>query len=111
MNALLKAILKEGADLFLLGEDVLQKKGYALILPALLQAGTDSLAIIANGGDLHAELSALISNPAADSDLLSYAAGLFGGSDDKAQKVISAAAKLALDVALDVSGLVGAIKS
>lgn len=111
MNALLKAILKEAADLYSLGEAVLQKKGLAIILPALIQAGTDASGIASNASDLSAELNALLTNPAADADLLAYATGLVGGDNAKAQKIIAASAKLALDVAVDVNGLIQALKT
>lgn len=110
MNALLKAVLKEAADLFALGEDVIQKKSMALILPSLIQAGTDAAAISGNMSDLQVELNALITNPAADADLLAYATTLVSGESAKAQALVTAAAKLALDVTQDVTALIAAFK-
>jgi hypothetical protein len=108
MNALLKAILKEAADLFALGEAVIAKKSFAIILPTLIQAGSDASAISGNIGDLQNELKALIFNPSADADLLAYATTLIPGESAKAQALVAAAAKLALDVATDVTNLVAA---
>lgn len=109
MNALLKALLKEAADLFVLGEEVLQKKSIFEIFPSLVKAGTDAALIPALLPDLQNELNALLTNPAADADLLAYANSLVTG-DAKAHAIISASAKLVLDLVTDVGGLLAAFK-
>lgn len=111
MNALLKAILKEISDLFQVGQDVVAKDSFSVILPILIEAGSDAAAVVSNLSDFQNELNALLSNPAADADLLTYAQTLVAGDSAKAQKIISAAAKLAIDLTGDVSALVSAIKS
>lgn len=106
MNTLLKAILKELADLAIVGQDVVGKQALAVILGALLQAGTDAPNIVSNIGDFKNELAALLVNPAADADLLAYATSLVSGDSVKAQGIIAAAVKLALDVGLDLDALI-----
>lgn len=102
--------MKEASDLFALGEDVINKQSLATILPHLIQAGTDVSGITGNISDFQAELAALLANPAADADLLAYAMTLVSGESAKAQALIQASAKLAIDVVLDVNALVAAFK-
>ena len=111
MNVLLKAILKEVSDLVAVGVDIAGKQSLAVIFAALLQSGSDAPNIVANIGDFKAELDALLANPAADADLLAYATSLVSGDGAKAQSLISAAAKLALDLGADISALVAAFKA
>lgn len=111
MNPLFKAILKEVSDLVSSGEAIVAKSPFATLLPLLLQAGEDAPAIVSNWSDLKAEALALISNPAADADLLSYATSLVGGAGTKATQIITATATLVLSNITNVSALVTAIKS
>lgn len=111
MNTLLKAVMKEIADLVKVGKDVAAKCGLTVIMGDLFTAGTDVPSIIANIEDFKPELEALISNPSADADLLAYASGLVGGETAKAQAVVGASAKLLLNLGLDIKALVDAIES
>ncbi len=111
MNVLLKAILKELSDLSALGVDIAGKQAAAVILSALLEAGKDVPGIVSNVGDFKVELDALLSNPAADADLLAYATSVVAGDSVKAMAIVSASAKLALDMASDISALVAAFKA
>lgn len=104
MNSLLKALLKETMDLYAAGKAAVGKQ-WTGVFSALIQAGEDVPSIVANWPDLKAELEALMSNPAADSDLLAYAIGLVGGESVKAQAVIAASADLLLTGAVKIEAL------
>lgn len=108
MNVLLKAMLKEVLDLVVVGENAVAKN-YSGLFTALVGAGEDVPAIVANFADLKPELEALLANPAADQDLLAYVEGLVGVG--KGAGIINASAKLLLDLGGDVSALVAAIQS
>lgn len=111
MNALMKALLKEAFDLEQTGAKALSKASLAVLLPLLIQDGEDVPAIIANWSDAKAELSALVSNPAADSDLVAYGISLGWSGDAKVQAVISACAQGALAVAQAVATIIAATKA
>lgn len=109
MNDLLKAFLKEAADIAVVGKAAAGKQ-WAGLFSAVVQAGEDVPAIVNNWADLKPELEALMSNPAADADLLAYAMGLVGGESAKAQAVISASADLLLSSVVKVNALIKAIE-
>lgn len=110
MNALMKALIKEAYDLEQTGASALSKSSLASLLPLLIQDGEDLPPVIANWADGKAELSALVSNPAADADLIAYGLSLGWTSDVKVQAVISACAQGALSVAQAVAAIVAALK-
>lgn len=107
MNQLLKAFLKEAADLVQVGKAATSKQ-YSLLFSALFQAGEDIPAIVSGFADLKPEIEKLLSDPAADADLLAYAAGLLG-DDAKGKAIIMASADLILTSALKVEALLKAI--
>jgi hypothetical protein len=110
MNVLLKAMLKELADLVAAGKDA-AAKNWGGLLGAVIGAGEDAPAIVSNWADLKPELAALLANPAADADLLAYGMSLLSGESAAVQAVIQASAKLLLDAGEDVVALVAAIKA
>lgn len=109
MNSLLKAFLKEVFDLVAVGKDIVGKQ-YTSLFGALVQAGEDVPAIVANYADLKPELQALLANPSADADLLAYVAGLVAGDSAKAQAIISASCSLILNAAESGYALFEALK-
>jgi hypothetical protein len=111
MNQFLKAVIKEAFDAETLVVDVVQK-AWAKLLGDAVTAGTDAIALAGTVSTAQAELQALISNPAADADLLAYVASLGAGlSDQKAQAIISSLATLVLHVVTDSAAFVAAIKA
>jgi hypothetical protein len=109
MNSLLKGFIKEAFDLVAVGKDIAGKQ-WASLFGALVQSGEDVPAIVSSWADLKPELEALLANPAADSDLLSYVLGLVSGDSAKAQAVISASANLVLNVAINGDALLKAFQ-
>ncbi len=111
MNSFLKAVIKEAFDAEALVADVVAK-AWSKIVSDAISAGSDAAAIAANLSSAKSDLQALISNPAADADLVAYVVSLSAGiGSAKAQAVIAASAKLVLDVIVDGEALVVAIKS
>lgn len=110
MNILLKAMLKEAFDLLAVGEAAVAKN-YTGLFGALLGAGEDVPAIVSNWADIKPELAALLANPAADADLLTYLTTELGVESAAVQQVVAASAKLLLDVGQDVQALVAAINA
>lgn len=109
MNPLLKAFLKEAADIVAAGRAAIGSD-WSKLFGALVQAGEDVPAIISNWADLKPELEALMSNPAADADLLAYATALVTGEGAKAEALIVASADLILTGAQKVEALLKAIQ-
>lgn len=110
MNTFLKAVIKEAFDAEAIVADVVAKAWSKLVGDAIA-AGTDASAIVASIGSAKTELEALLTNPAADADLLAYVTTLAGGVNEKAQKIIAAASKLTLDNITGIEALVAAIKA
>lgn len=110
MNVLLKAMLKEVCDLVAVGKAASGKQ-WGQVFGTLIAAGEDVPAIVANWVDLKPELEALLVNPAADADLLAYAAGLVAGEEEKAKKVIVASVDLILTGSQKVGALLSALQA
>lgn len=110
MNECIKAIVDEAVDVEATVVSVM-KKDFISLLPEVVKDATDGAAIASHLSTLKAEASALISDPAADADLLAYVSAKFAGDSSKAAKIIPAAAKLALDVVADAEALIAAVKS
>lgn len=95
MNQLLKAVLKEAMDLVALGKAAVAHN-WSGVFTAAIGAGTDVPPIVSAWPDLKPELQALLTNPAADADLLAYAATLVGGESPETAAVVAAAADFLL---------------
>lgn len=110
MNPLFKAVMQEGYDLFQTGEAIAGKQSFVSLLPLLIKDATDAPAVATNWSDLKTEAQALITNPAADEDLLAFATTLAGGSGSKPAAIVTASATLILSTITNVEALVAAIK-
>jgi DNA-binding NarL/FixJ family response regulator len=110
LNAMLKPIVKALVD----GEKAVAA-GIAKDWSALGQAGVavlmDIPALIAGAPQFEADLQALLVDPAADADLLAYVVLSLEGQDEKAKKIIAAAADLLLSTVVKTKVLVEAVKS
>jgi hypothetical protein len=111
MNTFLKAVVKEVADLEATGVAIFSKAGLLKLVPLFVKDGEDAVAVFSNASTAKAELQALLTDPAADADLLSYATSVFAGDNAKAQKVIAAASDLLLALVGKGEALASAIKT
>lgn len=109
MNECIKSIVDEAFDVKATVQSVLAKD-YVSLLPELVKDAEDGSAVASNISDLKAEAQALVSNPAADADLLAYVTAKCAGDSSKAAKVIPAAAKLAIDMVTDAEAVIAAVK-
>ena len=110
MNECIKAIVDEAFDVEASVKDLLAKN-YAGLVADVVKDAEDGSAIASKLSDLKAEAQSLVSDPAADADLLAYVSAKVAGDSSKAAKIIPAAAKLALDVVADAEALIAAVKS
>lgn len=110
MNAFLKAALKEAYDLEQIGVSAFTKRELAALVPLLIQVGQDIPALITNWPTAEAELVALVSNPAADADLVAYGIALGWTTDVKVQAVIGDVAGMLLAIAQGVAKLASDLK-
>jgi DNA uptake protein ComE-like DNA-binding protein len=110
MNQFLKAVIKEAFDAEALVVDVVAK-AWTKLLQDAVTSGMDAVSLAGTVSSAKAELEALLADPSADADLLAYVVGLSAGlGDAKAQAIVAASAKLALDVVVDCEALVAAVK-
>lgn len=112
MNSFLKALVQELYDVVQAGGDLVSKQ-YSALVSAGVKCGMDLPALVSSVGSAQGDLQALLSNPAADADLLAFVVGLVGNAS-QAAAVVSASADLALSaLSLEpkVVALVNAIKN
>lgn len=111
MNTELKAMLTVLFKLFGLGKDLVAKAGMIQDMTDVTTIAMAVPAIVTNWSDLQVEVAAL-TTPANLADILSFITAQFVGidSDAKAQAILTAAIKMASDIALDSVSLASAIK-
>lgn len=110
MNECIKAIIDEAADVEATVVSVM-KKDYTALIPELVKDAMDGKSVVDHLSSLKAEAQALVSDPAADADLLAYVAAKFAGDSSKAAKVIPAAADFMIAMVSKGEALLVAIKS
>ena len=111
MNAFMKAALKEAYDIEQVGVAVVKKTPFVGLIPLLIVAGEDAVAVSANIGDAGAEFKALVADPASDADLIAYGLSLGWTSNAKVTLIIGDCAALGLANVQAISKLVADLKT
>lgn len=112
MNQFLKALIQELYDLEQAGE-LAAAKSWAALVNAGIKAGMDLPALVNSVGQAQSDLQQLVTNPAADQDLLAFTLALVG-NQGKAANIVAKSADLALSALQlepKVEALVAAIKA
>lgn len=98
MNAFLKACLDEAFDLVNVAQELIEKQ-WSTAISNVIKGVSDAGPIAANVGDAKPELQALLTDPAADADVLAYVATKAAASVESPQ--VAAIVKTAADLALN----------
>ena len=115
MNALLKIVVDEAFDVVTATEDAV-KKDWTGAAANVLAAIEEAPSLVSNLPDAKAELQALLADPSADADLVTYVEGKLStaGLAAKPLAIVSASADLgvyALGAQPKVAALIAAFKS